>query len=256
VTCRDVLPLLHPYTDGELDSVHLLRIEHHLAECPGCAAREQDLRRLRDAVAAAGLYHPAPDALRRRVLAATASTPAVTTPAPRPRRRSVSLVGVAAGLAVAVAVGLAAVTVAGRADRDDRLAEAVTAGHVRSLQAAHLTDVPSSDRHTVKPWFGEKLDFAPPVPDLSADGFVLVGGRLDYLADRPVAAVVYRRRQHVINLFVWPADAGDEPVRAAVRQGFHLCHWRRAGMACWAASDLNPQELAEFADRFRDPTPP
>ncbi len=137
---------------------------------------------------------------------------------------------------------------------DDRVAERVVAGHVRSLQRVdhHLTDVPSSDQHTVKPWFHDKLDFSPQVPDLSAQGFALSGGRLDYLADRPVAALVYYRRLHAINVFTWPAVNNEEKaVRGLTRQGFHIRHWQRSGMTYWAISDLNDQELDEFVRQFQ-----
>jgi anti-sigma factor RsiW len=133
------------------------------------------------------------------------------------------------------------------------MAEQVIASHVRSLLADHLTDVPSSDRHTVKPWFSGKLDFAPRVLDLSSEGFPLVGGRLDYLGHRPVAAIVYRRRQHMINLFIWPSELATEPaLQSATYQGYQLVHWAQAGINYWAISDLNAGELHEFADLIRD----
>jgi anti-sigma factor RsiW len=167
------------------------------------------------------------------------------------------LLAVAASLAFLALAGWNLLRLAGQPPEQDLVARDVLAGHIRSLMVAHLTDVESDDRHTVKPWFRGKLDFAPTVPDLTRQGFRLLGGRLDYVSDRPVAAVVYRRRQHVINLFLWPA--GDKPQaapRVAAGQGYHLVHWIGGGMNCWAASDLNPEELSKFVDLVREHEPP
>src|SRR5262249_31751299 len=135
----------------------------------------------------------------------------------------------------------------------DRLIDDIISGHVRSLMVEHLTDVASSDRHTVKPWFDGKLDFSPAVVDLADHGFPLIGGRLDYLENRPVAALIYGRPKHFINLFVWPTDASSAPgERTVSRQGFTLIHWSAGGMTYWAVSDLNPAELGEFAGLVRE----
>jgi anti-sigma factor RsiW len=159
------------------------------------------------------------------------------------------LTATAAGIVVMAGV-LLAQALAWRDDR--RIADQVVASHVRSLQVEHLTDKPSSDRHEVKPWFRDKLDYSPPVPDLTRQGFTLTGGRLDYLDERPVASLVYHRRKHAINVFVWPAKgAAERPARTMSRQGYHLISWERGGMAYWVISDLNAQELAEFAEALR-----
>jgi anti-sigma factor RsiW len=241
VDCRDVQHLLHPYSDGELDLVRHLQVEHHLAECAECAERERGLRLLRDTIASAPLYHRAPSALRARLQA----TPALARRQRWSRRGSAMAVAGAALLAGVFTIGM--FWPRKGSSGDDRLVELVLASHIRSLQVDHMTDVASSDQHTVKPWFRGKLDFSPQVPDLSSAGYALSGGRLDYLADRPVAALVYHRRQHVINVFTWPAREDEErPVRSLSRQGFQIRAWQHSGMAYWVISDLNPQELDEF----------
>jgi anti-sigma factor RsiW len=249
MNCPDVLRLLHPYSDGELDVVRHVQIEEHLAECAACAEQEKHLRSLRAAISSPSLYHRAPAALRTRVQLATS-------PVTRGRGRSlVQLATIAAGVLLLIGtfatVGILLSRVGTAAD--DRLAEWVVASHVRSLQVDHLTDVASTDRHTVKPWFRGKLDFSPEVPDLSQQGYALSGGRLDYLADRPVAAIIYFRQSHAINLFTWPA-VNDEAkaVRALARQGFHIRHWQRSGMTYWAISDLNDQEFDDFVRLFQE----
>ena len=247
--CRDVQHLLHPYSDGELDLVRHVEIEEHLAGCAECSDRVKNLRSLRAAVSSPFLYYQAPPALRQRMQHATS-------PVVRERRRSwVQLGAIAAGLLLLIGAAATTGMLFPRigTSTDDRLAERVVASHVRSLQVDHLTDVVSSDQHTVKPWFRGKLDFSPPVPDLSRQGYALSGGRLDYLADRPVAALVYNRRLHAINLFTWPAgDDTEKSVRGLTRQGFHVRYWQRSGMTYWAISDLNEQEFDEFVRLFQE----
>jgi len=135
--------------------------------------------------------------------------------------------------------------------RSPDLAGEIVAGHIRALQPGHLEDVTSSDRHTVKPWFDGRIDFAPPVKDLANARFPLTGGRLDYAAGRPVAALVYQRDKHIIDLFIWPADAGPTPPESGQRQGYNFVHWSQDGMAFWAVSDLEANQLREFAETWR-----
>lgn len=230
MNCHDVEGLLGAYADGELDVVRSLDTEAHLRECPDCATALDRLEAVRSAVARAPYYSAPPD-LRRKLARRVE---------PRWEWR-----GQWAAMAAAACLALAAVGV-WRFAPAPGVEREVVAAHVRSLQAEHLMDVPSSDRHTVKPWFAGKLDFAPEVPDLSAQGFTLVGGRLDYLGGRAVAAIVYRRRQHVINVFTWPSARRDESPRSDTIQGYHVVYWVRNGMAWWAVSDLAPNELAEL----------
>ena len=187
-------------------------------------------------------YYVAPPGLSARVLSSLRQEP-------QPLARGAATFWRAQWFAPAMAAAFSLVLATGVylawPGADDRLTDEVVASHVRSMMASHATDVASSDRHSVKPWFAGKLDYSPPVHELTAQGFVLVGGRLDYLDRRPVAALVYRHRQHLINLFVWPAGGETRP-RKLDRQGFHLIGWRRDGMNWWAVSDLNAQELAQF----------
>jgi anti-sigma factor RsiW len=253
--CRDVRNLLHPFVDGELDLVRHLQIEHHLADCSECSDGEQGVRRVREALAAPALRYRVPDSLRAKLESAFPPpiVPAVVSPARPKRIRAAILVATAAGVVLMAATALTAGILRARSDAEDRLAEQVAAGHVRSLQVDHATDVPSSDRHTVKPWFLGKVDFSPQVPDLTSHGYVLSGGRLDYLVDHPVAALVYRRRDHLINVFTWPApDETERPVRSHRRQGFYVRQWQQSGMIYWAVSDLNPEELDEFVRLLRE----
>jgi anti-sigma factor RsiW len=244
VTCGEARALMHGYLDGELDVAHSLEVERHLAGCAACARAYQNLQTLSRTMAGGDLAYAAPVGLEARVRGALREA-AKAPPPPRalPWR----------GLSLAAALAVVALLIGGwwrgalLPGADDTLTGEVVASHVRSLMAGHLADVPSSDKHTVKPWFDGKLDFSPPVDDFAAEGFPLVGGRLDYLDNRPVAALVYMRQKHVINLFVWPVAGGPTALtQPASRQGYNVFRWSAGGMAYWAVSDLNPTELREF----------
>lgn len=249
MNCKDVRRLLQSYSDSELDLVRHVEMEEHLRSCAECAEQEKNLKSLRSALSSSSQYYHAPAALRARIQLAN---PLVVN---NPRRPMMRLAAIAAGVLFLIGSSAILGAILSRAgtSTDDRLAEAVVANHVRSLQVDHLMDVESTDRHTVKPWFRGKLDFSPQVPDLSSQGYTLSGGRLDYLADRPVAALAYHCRMHTINLFTWPAVNNEEKsVRAFSRQGYHLRYWQRSGMTYWAISDLNEKEFDEFVRVFQE----
>ena len=239
MSCREAQELIHGYVDGELDLVRNLEMERHFRECAACASAHERLRSMRSAMNVP--YFQAPPGLETRIRARVREASGVAkAAAPRPWFQW-QWAGLAAALVI---VALGTWRVASTNQHRDVLAQEVLASHVRALMASHLTDVPSSDRHTVKPWFNGKLDFSPEVGDFADRGYALVGGRLDYLNGRPVAALVYQRHKHVINVFIWPAPG--QPVRdveETERQGYHLMHWTKGHMTYWAVSDLNPAEL-------------
>jgi anti-sigma factor RsiW len=250
VSCKLTESYVPGYLDGELDLVRKIEMEQHLESCEDCARELESLQALGDALRRSSLAYSAPAALRGQIESAVRSA------APSEKRerwsawRAFPVWQWATAFAVlavcSVSVWWIAPALSG-ASAEQRIAAEVFTSHVRSLQADHLADVASTDQHTVKPWFDGKLDFSPPVEDLASDGFPLVGGRLDYLEGRGVAALVYRRRQHVINVFVWPGAVGTISARSlAPRQGYNMMEWSRAGFHFWAISDVNPQDLSAF----------
>jgi anti-sigma factor RsiW len=240
---------LSAYFDGELDVTQGRTFEEHLTACPVCTHELTALREVRTALQSDSFRYRPPIDLEERVRAALqeARPGLVTT-----RRWPARLIPVAA-LAAAVLFGVGLTLALHTPSGDDRLAQEVAANHARSLLADHLFDVASTDQHTVKPWFQGRTDFSPPVTDYKDQGFPLAGGRLDFLDGRPAAALVYRHRQHVINMFVWPAaEGGNTDMKMRTQRGYNLAHWAAGGLTFWAVSDLNANDLAEFARLVRD----
>ena len=243
MTCEEARILLHALLDNELDDGHAREVEAHIAGCPDCAAEFAAQRDMQRVLADTDLRYTAPASLRNRIAASLPQRQ-------QPSRRSV-LRGFAMGSAVSALAASGVVAVVLRQDDQQRILSEVVSAHLRSLQAGHLTDVVSTDQHTVKPWFNGKLDVAPPVIDLTAQGFTLVGGRLDYIDARAIGAVVYKRRQHVINLFVAQTSRTEHrPPKTQTMHGFNCRRWGERGLNFWAVSDIGGDELTEFVDKF------
>jgi anti-sigma factor RsiW len=244
MTCEEALVLVHALADGELDAGHARAVEAHVASCARCAAALAAAREMKQALGARPLAFDVPATLRAKI------DRVVPVPAPATNRRAL-LKGFAFG-GVASALAAASVTfVVLRQDRDSRILGEAISAHLRSLQADHLIDVQSSNQHTVKPWFNGRIDLAPPVIDLTTQGFTLIGGRLDYIDGKPAAVIVYRRRIHVINLFV-AQGLGPAPATPSLQvvQGFNILRWNEGGLNLLAVSDLNRDELEEFGAKF------
>ena len=230
--------------DGELGLFARLRLQRHVSGCEDCAARLEELRAMQAAMRTKLPFHRAPPGLASRIAAALPREAAPAAFRPRFRLPAFSLAG--SGLVGALAGVALTMLVIGHEQSD--ATQGVIGSHIRSLQAEHLTDVATSDQHTVKPWLSARLDVSPPVRELKDEGFPLVGGRMDYVDGHPTAAVVYRRAKHVINLFAW-ASAGkpDEGFHDQTAQGFNIVTWRHDGITYYAVSDVEADQLAEFA---------
>jgi len=247
---------LSAYIDGELPADRALETAEHLTTCPQCSGEYEAMLETITALHARLERYTAPDVLRARVRAAVASTPREIGDARMPRvtgsdrRRAWRRAAViAATLVVGAALGTGITTITRpRSSAGAAIASEVLSSHVRSLMPDHLTDVRSSDQHNVKPWFNGRLDYSPNVPRLEEQGFPLIGGRLDYVGGRPVAVVVYARRQHMINVYSWPTRAPDSPVAATAANGYNMLAWRSGGVERWVVSDLNTEELRSFAN--------
>ena len=274
MNCEEAAKLMDGYLDRELDPITSQTIEQHLRECPKCDQAYKIHGSLIHAIGNATPYYKAPAELRERIQSslrdeiaelptrdvARDTQPLFPRRQPRPRailwETSWNWLALGAAIIFAAIIALTLVPRLQRPGADQFLATQLIASHVRSRMANHLTDVASSDQHTVKPWLDAKLDFAPPVVDLAGEGFPLIGGRLDYLDNRPVAALVYQRRKHFINLFVWPGKTGAaRPTMAMSHEGYQLLHWADPDFNYWAVSDVNANDLQLFKQQFETRTP-
>lgn len=245
MTCDEAEVLLHALLDNELDAGHTRDVEAHMVGCKRCAAQLRQHRDLHEAMSTAKLHFSAPANLRMRINAQVRATPT-----PAPSRRTM-LKGFAFGSLLSSAVAASLMITLIRSDEDQRNLGEVMSAHLRSLQGEHLTDVQTSDQHTVKPWFNGRLDVAPPVVDLTTQGFTLVGGRLDYIDGRAVAVIVYRRRIHVLNLFIGSGASSERGVKTETVKGFNVKFWSQQGLNFWAVSDINAEELQEFVEKVQ-----
>jgi len=269
--CKSLAPLLGAYVDGETDLTQTLLIEQHLASCIACKTRVQALGDWRKLIRKAA-YFPAPAGLRERLDAELQDSIERTQNKPvAPVYKAVPLLPSAprmvqrqrrfgqrwfAGVASVAALLLFALNLnwyLREPNAETRLATELVAAHVRSQLAAHLIDVVSSDQHTVRPWFNGRIDIAPPAIDLAAQGYALIGGRLDYIAGHGTAALVYRYHEHVLNVFVLPVGAvpADAKPQASSLQGFHLLRWAQSGLVLWVISDASESTLQGFAEAFK-----
>ena len=239
--CADQELLLGGLVDNELDAANVAMLEAHVARCDGCRAELERLQAVRNLLRTNGVRHAAPESLSRRL----AAIPELAARRPANDNRLLRWLGPA--LAGAVAASLAMVTLL-PPGADSVVDQEIVSSHVRSLQPGHLTDVQTTNQHIVKPWFNGRIDFSPPVPELADQGFPLAGGRLDSINGKTVAAIVYHRRLHTVNLFVWPAQDATE--RSFVKDGFAVKEWSRNGLRYAAVSDISAVELQQFHKLF------
>jgi anti-sigma factor (TIGR02949 family) len=248
--CDEVRPRLDAYIDGELAEAERMQLRDHLLDCPDCGPEVTALEGLRDSIRQSAPTYRAPQPLRSQIRFALRQEAAMSARAARP---APGWLAYAASIFLAVALCSGGTLLITGERQGDVVSNELIDNHLRSLLGSHLTDVASSDQHTVKPWFAGRSDLSPPAVDLIGEGFPLIGGRLDLIAGRPVPALVYRRREHVINVFVLPASGGDLGT-TLTRRGYSLRHWNEGDLGFWVVSDASPLDLAEFERVFRAAT--
>jgi mycothiol system anti-sigma-R factor len=253
VSCEMTQSVLHGYLDGELDAARAAEFERHLLSCPQCVAEIEAQENLRSTIQNAGLRERAPEKLRRSLQMAISGTSASGDPAravtpirTKPSVRPTWWLTLAAAAVFAIVLGSRFLPNLTQSRGGDEMTAAIVDAHLRSLQPGHLEDVISTDQHTVKPWFDGRIDFAPPVHDFVSDGFSLQGGRLDIVRGKTVAVLVYGRRKHIINVFVWPTSERDESPQQGSQLGYNWIDWRKGGMEFSAISDVSAPDLVEL----------
>jgi len=251
ISCADFAPLAVRMIDGEVAVDERARAEAHLITCDDCRAELASQTELSRLVKNGLARYSAPDVLKARIHSALLEESGETPVPLKPRRSPRSLPLMAAGIALLVATNVVTFSVTRATHGDVSTLDGVLASHVRSLLPGHLLDVVSTDQHNVKPWFNGRTAMSPPVPSLEAADFHLVGGRLDYVAQHPAAAVVYSRRLHMINVFAWASSEPDASESTRTSRGYHLVTWRGSGIEFWVVSDLNLTELHAFAKAYR-----
>ena len=245
MSCELTQSVLHGYIDGELDAARAADFERHLLSCTQCVAALEAQEILRASIQRAALYERAPESLRRR-LAQQMGAPAPATPVPIKagwRPLTWQWLAVAATFFLAALIGWRVISGSNEDRGQTEMASAIVDAHLRSLQPGHLEDVISTDQHAVKPWFDGKLDFAPPVRDFTSDGFPLQGGRLDVVRGHTVAVLIYGRRKHIINVFIWPTTETDAQGQSGSQLGYNWIDWRKGGMEMYAVSDVAATDL-------------
>jgi anti-sigma factor RsiW len=249
VSCDRTAIALHVYFDDELDAIDASDFERHLERCSDCVNALDALESLRSSINSARLYENAPAAFRRKLLADIGSAPPI---AVFPARAVWRWLAIAAALILMAYTGWRVVSSNRSGNYESVFASEILDAHLRSLQPGHLTDVVSTDQHTVKPWFDGKLDFSPPVRDFGDQGFPLQGGRIDVVHGRTVAALVYARRKHFVNVFIWPTVEKDTSPRSGSQRGYQWIEWRKGGMDFCAVSDAVPSALEQLQRLFTE----
>jgi anti-sigma factor RsiW len=252
MTCDQLREFLDPHVDGELDVLRSAEFTRHLRTCEACRQLCDRHEKLREVLQLPELYFQLPAQLEQRIRERVRRSSPQPSAMSLHRRVVIARGPVLAAVAAVIALLSVIPVMWFRTSRPDPLTNEIVSSHIRSLMAEHVTDVSSSDQHTVKPWFSGKVDFAPVVKDLRTDNFPLKGGRLEYVNGRAVVALVYQRNQHKINLFCWPSPEADSPSQTANVRGYNLVHWTRLRMAYWAVSDLNATELQRFVRDIRN----